>query len=104
MTYNEILSELERLKDPVNIEGMKRFGITPKHTFGVRLPDLRRIAKESGRDHELALKLWSKDTRETRILASMIAEPKKTSSELMDAWASEFTYWEICDQCCMNLF
>ncbi|MFH1835268.1 MAG: DNA alkylation repair protein [Methanobacteriota archaeon] len=104
MKFEDILSELERLRDPSNIEGMKRFGITPDHTFGVRLPDLRRIAKEAGRDHELALKLWAKDTRETRILAAMIAEPKKTSSELMDSWASEFAYWEICDQCCMNLF
>lgn len=104
MDYDGVVEELESVGDTSNIEGMARFGIAPEKSFGVRLPDLRRIAKNAGRDHVLAGKLWANDTRETRILASMIDEPDKVSSEQMDSWASEFTYWEICDQCCMNLF
>jgi len=104
MTFQDILRRLESLRDQNAIEGMARFGITPEHAYGVSLPELRGIAKKAGRDHALALKLWAKDSRETRILASMIEEPEKVSEAQMDAWAREFMYWEICDQTCMNLF
>jgi len=104
LEFEEIIRELEGLSTPENIEGMARFGITPKKTFAVRIPDLRRIAKNAGKDHELAGKLWESDYRETRILACMIDEPELVSSEQMDRWVLEFDFWEICDQCCMNLF
>ncbi len=83
---------------------MQRYGITPKQAYGVKIPDLRKLAKEVGRDHELALRLWQKDTRETRILASMVDAPRDVTEDQMEAWVGAFSYWEICDQCCMNLF
>lgn len=104
MNFQETVKRLESLRDQNEIEGMARFGITPEHAYGVPLPELRAIAKKAGRDHTLALRLWAEDSRETRILASMIDEPEKVSETQMDAWAKEFTYWEICDQTCMNLF
>jgi 3-methyladenine DNA glycosylase AlkD len=102
--YNDIIKQLETLSNQDSIKGMARFGITPEHTFGVSIPNLRKIAREIKTDHELALKLWSSDIRETRILASMIADPQKVIGPLIDNWVIEFDYWEICDQCCMNLF
>jgi 3-methyladenine DNA glycosylase AlkD len=104
MEYTEIIKELKSLSSPENVAGMARFGITPKKAYGVTVPHLRRIAKAAGRDRALAQRLWSNDTRETRILAGMIDEPALVDSAQMDAWAAEFTYWEICDGCCMNLF
>ncbi len=104
MTVAEIIRILKELGDPSNVEGMKKAGITPVTTWGVRVPRLRELAKNIGTDHELALELWGIDCRETRILASMIADPRKATSTLIDEWTSRFDYWEICDQCCMNLF
>ncbi len=104
MEISEILEMLEGLSDPKAIEGMARFGISPRQTFGIKIPVLRKMAREIGRDHELAQALWSHDIRETRILASMIDEPKKVTANQMDHWTQDFDYWEICDQCCMNLF
>ena len=102
--YSEIIAKLKSLSNPKAVEGMARYGITPKHTFGVSLPNLRKIAKETGKNHELALELWNTNTRETRILASMIDEPKMVTEQQMEEWVKKFDYWEICDQCCMNLF
>jgi 3-methyladenine DNA glycosylase AlkD len=34
----------------------------------------------------------------------MIAEPPKMSGDLLEKWVATFNDWEICDQCCMNLF
>ena len=104
MELQEIIDTLESLADPENIEGMARFGITPEKTYVVKIPELRKIAKKTGKNHDLALKLWELDFRETRILACMIDDPKMVSSKQLNEWVLEFDYWEICDQCCMNLF
>jgi 3-methyladenine DNA glycosylase AlkD len=65
---------------------------------------MRALAKEIGRDHQLAQELWKAGYRETRILASMVEEPERVTARQMDQWLRDFSYWEICDQCCMNLF
>ena len=104
MDYKKIIEKLKSLSDPEAVEGMARYGITPEKTYGVSIPNLRKIAKETGRDQDLSLKLWECNTRETRILAGMIGDPAKVTLEQMESWVREFTYWEICDQCCMNLF
>ena len=103
-SVKDILARLERLKNPKNIEGMKRFGITPKQCFGVSMPILRALGKELGKDHALAQELWAIDTRETRILASLIDEKDKVTEDQMDLWVKEFSYWEIVDQVIINLF
>jgi 3-methyladenine DNA glycosylase AlkD len=104
MEYDEIINELRRFSNPEDVEGMARFGITPDKTFAVRIPVLRRIAKEIGKNHALALKLWKGGYRETRILSCMIDDPALVTEVQMDDMAVEFDFWEICDQCCMKLF
>ena len=104
MQIEEILNHLKSLSNPEAIAGMARFGITPHQTYGVSMSDLRKLAKEIEKDHNLAQKLWNLDNRETRILASMVDDPRRVSEEQMESWVKDFSYWEICDQCCMNLF
>jgi 3-methyladenine DNA glycosylase AlkD len=104
MELEEIIKELERLSNPEDIEGMSRFGINPQKVYGVRIPELRRIRKKAGMDHLLAEKLWDFGYHETRILASMIDNPSMVTEEQMEKWVSDFNTWDICDQCCMNLF
>lgn len=104
MIFEEIIKELESLSSPEDVEGMARFGINPKKVYGVRIPELRRIAKKAGKDHVLAKELWNFAYHETRILATMIDDPAEVSEEQMERWAMDFDTWDICDQCCMNLF
>jgi len=104
MQYDDILKRLKSLSDPRAVGGMAKYGITPERTYGVSIPNLRKIAKEIGKDHELAQKLWESDIRETWILASMIDNPETVTEEQMEGWVKDFDYWEICDQCCQNLF
>lgn len=104
MQYSDILKELKSLSNPKAKAGMAKYGITPEKTYGVSIPNLRKIAKKTGTDHELAQQLWASDIRETRILASMIEDPEMVTEEQMESWVKDFDYWEICDQCCQNLF
>lgn len=104
MQYDDILKKLKSLSDPKAVEGMARFGINPENTFGVSIPNLRQIAKEAGRDRALAQQLWASAIHEARILAGMIDDPKMVTEEQMERWVKDFDSWDVCDQCCMNLF
>ena len=104
MNADEIIKKLKSLRNPKNVEGMARFGINPEKTLGVSVPNLRKIAKEAGRDHALAQKLWASGFHEGRILASMVDEPEKVTKTQVNAWVRDFDSWDVCDQCCMNLF
>jgi 3-methyladenine DNA glycosylase AlkD len=103
----EVQQVIKILKDTANEDaliGMARFGIKTNQAFGISMPELRRLAKIIGKNHDLAIELWLTGYHEARILASLLAEPKKTTVELMDAWVAEFDSWDVCDQCCSNLF
>ena len=104
LSAEECLRRLRAAAEPGGKEGMARFGIDPARALGVRVPHIRRIAKEAGRDHKLAAALWKSGIHEARILASMVDEPDKVTPAQMDRWAKAFDSWDVCDQCCMNLF
>ncbi len=111
MTGEELLGELLKRKNEKNIEGMKRFAIggASSYLIGISVYDLRKIAKEYKKDHDLALELWKLKfegipVHEARMLCAFIADPRKLTPELMDEWITEFESWDLCDQMCSNLF
>ena len=83
---------------------MERYGIKTEHRLGVQIPELRKLAKETGRNHELALELWRTGISEGRILAAMVDEPEKVTEQQMENWVKDIDSWDIGDQTCMNLF
>jgi 3-methyladenine DNA glycosylase AlkD len=83
---------------------MARYGMKTENRLGVQIPEIRRIAKETGKNQELAMELWRTGIAEARILASMVAEPEKLTEQQMDAMVEDVDSWDIGDQTCMNLF
>jgi len=104
MGPKQILDQLKALSDPDVVAGMATAGINTESTYGISIPDLRRIAKKQGKDRDLADRLWASGIHEARILASMIDDPKQVTPEQMDRWVRDFDSWDLCDQCCNNLF
>ncbi len=104
MQYENILKKLKSMSNPEAVKGMARYGINPKNNLGVSIYKLRPIAKEIGKDHDLALKLWSSGIHDARLLACFIDDPAKVTSEQMDSWAKDFDSWDVCDQACTSLF
>jgi 3-methyladenine DNA glycosylase AlkD len=104
MDFEAIIKRLESLSSPEDVKGRARFGINSEKAYGVRIPELRRIARQTGKNHELAGKLWKYGYSETKILASMIDDSNLITEDQMEKWVLEFDSWDICDQCCMNLF
>ena len=104
MEHLLVIKELKKHADENNLIGMAKFGINPDNAFGISIPILREMAKELGKDHDLALKLWDSGIHEARILAALIDDPKLVTREQMDKWAHDFDSWDICDQCTNKLF
>jgi 3-methyladenine DNA glycosylase AlkD len=65
---------------------------------------MRKLARTLGKDHALALRLWETGIPDAMIVASMIDCPGEVTPVQMDAWAADFSSWDVCDQVCMNLF
>ena len=100
----KIFNQLLALSNPSYIEGMRRFGINTDNTLGIRIPELRKIAKNYKKNHDLAAQLWKTGYHEARILASMVDDPKQVTPTQMDEWVKDFKTWDLCDQVCGNLF
>ena len=100
----KIITELKKHSVPENKEKMARFGINIENALCVSMPIIRAIAKKIGRDHKLASQLWRTSIPEARILACLIDDPKIIDEKQMEIWVKDFNSWDVCDQCCNNLF
>lgn len=104
MPVTDIINLLKEKADANYHTGMRRFGINNETALGVKIPEVRKLAKIIKKDHPLALQLWNTHIHEARILATMIADPKQVTPQLIDAWTNDFLSWDLCDQACGNLF
>jgi len=86
-----------------NVAGMARYGIRPAKAYGVATPTIRAIAKELGRNTELASSLWSTGVLEARGLAALIAAPQQIPEEEVERWVRGFDCWSVCDSACIAL-
>jgi 3-methyladenine DNA glycosylase AlkD len=99
----DVLQRFESLRNEKNIAGMARFGIRSESAFGIKHPVLKQIAKEIGKDHELALELWDSGYHEARLIAPLIDDPKLVSEAQADSWVKDLNSWDLCDDLAGNL-
>jgi 3-methyladenine DNA glycosylase AlkD len=106
MLVSEVIELLKSCANPTpeNLRGMAGYGINTGRALCVSTPNIKKLAKQIGRDHALALQLWEAGWRETRILAAMIDEAGKVTGGQMDSWAGDFDSWDVCDATCLYLF
>ena len=104
MTLDRVLARLHALARPDQLAGLARYGINTDRALAVRIPELRSLARETGRNHGLALALWATEIHEARILAAMVDDPAAVSEAQMEDWVAAFDSWDLCDQVCSNLF
>jgi 3-methyladenine DNA glycosylase AlkD len=105
LQFSGIMEKLEALSDPGRAKAMAAWaGIKATKLYGVSIPNLRKIAKEAGRNHALAQELWGSGVHEARLIACMIDDYRVVSEEQLEEWVGDFDSWDLCDQCCSNLF
>jgi 3-methyladenine DNA glycosylase AlkD len=103
-SVKDVLDRLQSKAQPEQLTGMAKYGMTVEQRLGVSVPDMRKLAKEIGRDNKLALDLWRTGIAEARIVAGMVGDPAKLTEEQMEDWVKDINSWDVCDQVCMNLF
>lgn len=103
MDFEEVINYFEEIRDEKVVNSNKRFAIGCEHSYGIRLPVIRKLAKNIGKDHDLAIKLWNHPYHESHLLATMIEQKEKITSKQLDEWVRSFYSWDIVDQACINL-
>lgn len=104
MNKKEVIQRLNSLSNPKNLAGMARFGINIKNTLGIPIPELRKLAKEIGKDNDLACQIYDSGIHEARILACYIGQPELVNKKQIENWVKQLDSWDDCDQCCSAFF
>jgi 3-methyladenine DNA glycosylase AlkD len=96
MTVPEILAQLESLGDDARRAHNTKAG-APANQFGVKLGDIRAMARKIKTDHELALKLWDTGNVEAQLLATLIIKPSSLSTGELDKLTRSTTCAQVAD-------
>lgn len=83
---------------------MEYFGVRVPNAHGISAPALHALAKRIGKNHSLAVELWSTSIHEARILATLTGESEKVTSAEMERWARDFDSWDVVDAACCYLY
>jgi 3-methyladenine DNA glycosylase AlkD len=101
---DDVIASLKRLATKKVRDGMARYAIPSDNAFGVSVGTLQKLAKELGRNHDLAAALWETGWYEARMLACYVDDPARVTSGQMDRWSRDFDNWAIVDTVCFVLF
>ncbi|MFD2583722.1 DNA alkylation repair protein [Pedobacter vanadiisoli] len=99
MNLTETLSTLQSLADDKVRKQHLKNGAR-ENLFGVKMGDIRILAKKLRTDHQLALQLWETGNIDARMLAILILNPKELSAVEIEkmvaseefAWAADWFY------------
>lgn len=95
--FDFIINTLKSMASTNHFEKLKRFGINQETALGVKIPDIRNLAKSIGVNSKLATQLLTSNIHEAKILASIIDDPKQLTEEKIEQYISGFDSWDICD-------
>lgn len=71
--------------------------VSAEHIIGVSTRDIRKLAKQMGKDVTLAEELWHSTFLEAQALAILITPPSSVDEELISRWVFDIQDWSTCD-------
>lgn len=83
---------------------MRQKGLSYKVNFGLAIQQIKNLAERYQPDKQLAETLWKEDTRELKILATLLYPVAEFTEETANRWVTTIPNQEIREQVCMNLF
>lgn len=103
MTVSDVMSELESLGSEKVREQNARNGANGPQ-FGVKMGDIRALAKKIKPDVEFARQLWATGNLEARLVSVLVTKPKALSLEEVESMVSEATYPWLADWLSTNIY
>ena len=91
MTTSDVLNLLAANRNERGIANWKTLGLDSSglSSFGIGLTQLRALAKQVGRDRELARELWETDVYDAKVISLLIDDPKAITREQAEAQVEE---------------
>lgn len=96
MTAKEILKQLQALGDDARRKHNAKAG-AGDNQFGVKMGDIRKIAKKLKTHHALALELWKTGNIEARMVAILVMQPETLSADELDTMVRSLTFAYVAD-------
>lgn len=97
MRLDRIIELLHNNADENYKENVIKLGIPEATSIGVSTQFLRLLAKEIGKDDDLATDLWVTGYHEAKLLAVLITRPELVTKAQLDQMVTEIYSWELCD-------
>ena len=91
MNVNEVLKELEAYGDERTKNTLMKHG-AQEPFFGVKVADLKKILKQTKKNHELSLELYATGNSDAMYLAGLMADETKITEAQLEAWVDQ-AYW-----------
>jgi len=105
VTASAILNRLKKMGDrQIAIRKSKDFGIPITNALGIYQKELNQLAKEIGKNSDLAIELIDSEIYEARLLAAKLFKYQDLTEIQIDEWVTFFDTWEMCDSFCMQIF
>ena len=102
-TLQDIKSRFRLMMNGVASKSMRDKGMGYKINWGIGLPELKQLAAEYGKDHDLAVQLWKEDIRECKLLATMMMPADKMQTDMVELWGSELPNQEVAEMLAFHL-
>lgn len=86
MTKTEVMALLQEKQNERGIQHWQKLGSRAGNlkSYGIGLTQLRKLAKQVGRDHKLAQQLWKSNVYDAKIIGLLIDEPKKLTRDQVE--------------------
>lgn len=102
MNVAEVKKLFESNKNERGMKHWEKWNM-PWTSYGIGLTQLKKIAKQIGRDHELALELWKQENYDMITLATMVDEPAKVTRKQVEEQVKSLQFWMLAHSYCSNL-
>lgn len=111
MQEQEVKEAIKKIKrgfvlqmNGVASQSMREKGVCGYVNWGIQLAALKNVAKEYGKDYDLAIALWKENVRECKILATLIMPHDRMSADLMPVWMEQTQTQEIAEYAAFNVY
>lgn len=93
-TLSQVMKALEAKGSEQTRKTFTRHGADPKNLFGVKVGDMKVIAKTIKGNQEIALELYETGNYDAQYLAGMVADGKQMTKKQLEGWARQAT-WQM---------
>ncbi len=95
-TVSQVMTELESKGSEQTRKTLARHG-APENMFGVKVADLKVIAKKIKGNQQLALDLFETENGDAQFLAGMVADGTEMTKKQHEGWARKADWSMICE-------